>query len=267
MAKITILGTGDAFVTHCYNTCYTIETDKGMMLVDAGGGNGILAQFEKAKIDLSKIQDMFVTHAHTDHILGTIWVNRRVMMLMNSGKYTGTFNVYGHDKVINVIDTICRLTLKAKDLKHLGSGVILNEITDGQKIKAAGMELTCFDIHSPKEKQFGYSAILPNGKRLVCLGDEPYNSTVEAYAKGADYLMHEAFCLYDDREIYKPYEKNHSTALDAGKNAAALGVSTLIMYHTEDHTLSTRKQTYSAEAATVFNGQILVPDDLEIIEL
>ena len=84
MAKITILGTGDAFVTHCYNTCYTIETDKGMMLVDAGGGNGILAQFEKSKIDLSKIQDMFVTHAHTDHILGTIWVIRRVMMLMNS---------------------------------------------------------------------------------------------------------------------------------------------------------------------------------------
>lgn len=267
MAKITMLGTGDAFVTRCYNTCFTIETAQGLLLVDAGGGNGILAQLEKANIELNRIHDMFVTHAHTDHILGTIWVIRKVMMLMNSGKYQGQFHIYGHDKVVLVIETICRLTLKAKDLKHLGNAVVLHTLNDGDQLLAAGMKLTCFDLHSPKEKQFGFSAILPNGLRLVCLGDEPYNPTVEAYATGADWLMHEAFCLYADREIYKPYEKNHSTALDAGKNAALLGVRNLVMYHTEDHTLLTRKATYAAEAATAFAGTILVPNDLECFEV
>lgn len=267
MAKITMLGTGDAFVTRCYNTCFTIETDQGLLLVDAGGGNGILAQIEKANINLTRIHDLFVTHAHTDHILGTIWVIRKVMMLMNSGKYTGTFRIYGHDKVVQVIETICRLTLKAKDLKHLGNAVVLHTLSDGEQLQAAGMQLTCFDLHSPKEKQFGFSALLPDGQRLVCLGDEPYNPTVETYATGADWLMHEAFCLYTDRDIYKPYEKNHSTALDAGKNAAALGVGHLVMYHTEDHSLDTRKNTHTAEAATAFAGPILVPNDLESFDV
>ncbi|MDQ9831205.1 hypothetical protein RFX70_20685, partial [Acinetobacter baumannii] len=74
---------------------------------------------------------------------------------MNSGKYQGQFHIYGHDKVVQVIETICRLTLKAKDLKHLGNAVVLHTLNDGDQLLAAGMKLTCFDLHSPKEKQFG----------------------------------------------------------------------------------------------------------------
>lgn len=36
-------------------------------------------------------------------------------------------------------------------------------------------------------------------------------------------MMCEAFCLYADRDTFKPYEKCHSTALDAGKLAEELG--------------------------------------------
>lgn len=41
----------------------------------------------------------------------------------------------------------------------------------------------------------------------------------------------------------------------------------LILYHTEDETLQTRKKTYTSEARTVFNGNIFVPDDFEVIDL
>lgn len=47
-------------------------------------------------------------------------------------------------------------------------------------------------------------------------------------------MMCEAFCLYADRDDFKPYEKNHSTALDAGKLAEELGIKNLILYHTEE---------------------------------
>ena len=41
--KLTILGTGNATVSECYNTCYAIRTIEGKhFLVDAGGGNRIL---------------------------------------------------------------------------------------------------------------------------------------------------------------------------------------------------------------------------------
>jgi hypothetical protein len=84
---------------------------------------------------------------------------------------------------------------------------------------------------------------------------------------GADWMMCEAFCLYADRDTFKPYEKCHSTALDAGKLAEELGVKNLILYHTEEKTLANRKENYTREAAENFKGRIFVPDDLEVIEL
>jgi len=46
-----------------------------------------------------------------------------------------------------------------------------------------------------------------------------------------------------------------------------IGVKNLILYHTEDRTLETRKERYSAEAKLEFTGQVWVPDDLEKIPL
>ena len=79
--------------------------------------------------------------------------------------------------------------------------------------------------------------------------------------------MCEAFCLYRDRDRFKPYEKHHSTALDAGRLAGRLNVGHLLLYHTEDKTLPDRKRLYTEEAAREFGGEIHVPDDLEKIIL
>ena len=38
--KITMLGTGNALVTRCYNTCFVMDNGTDKLLVDAGGGNG-----------------------------------------------------------------------------------------------------------------------------------------------------------------------------------------------------------------------------------
>ena len=47
---ITMLGTGNALATRCYNTCFTLHDPSGeILLVDAGGGNGILTQLERAE--------------------------------------------------------------------------------------------------------------------------------------------------------------------------------------------------------------------------
>ena len=44
-----------------------------------------------------------------------------------------------------------------------------------------------------------------------------------------------------------------------------LDIKNLILYHTEEMTIDTRKQTYTQEAAQFFKGRIVVPDDLEEI--
>ena len=55
-------------------------------------------------------------------------------------------------------------------------------------------------------KQMGFTLGLAGGGKLCCLGDEPYNPACAAYVQGADWLLCEAFCLYEDRERFKPYE-------------------------------------------------------------
>lgn len=124
-----------------------------------------------------------------------------------------------------------------------------------------------FDIHSTKERQFGFTALMPDGQRICCLGDEPFSAQCKQYAEGVDWLMSEAFCLYEDRERFQPYEKHHSTVLDAARLAEELGIKNLILYHTEDRTLETRKKRYTAEAKMAFSANVWVPDDLEVIKL
>lgn len=268
--QITMLGTGNATVSQIYNTCFVLQTPSTLMLVDAGGGNGILAQLKKVNVRISDIHHLFVTHAHTDHVLGVIWVIRMVAQCKG---YEGLLHVYGNDKVIKVIKTIIDMILAKKQLAKVAERVVFHQLEDGDCFEVGDMKLECFDIQSTKEKQFGFRAELPSSDEsdkplvLACLGDEPYNEQNRRYIVGADWMMCEAFCLYADRDTFKPYEKCHSTALDAGKLAEELGVKNLILYHTEEKTLANRKENYTREAAENFKGRIFVPDDLEVIEL
>lgn len=267
MTKLIMLGTGNATVTKCYNTCYAFEREGRYFMVDAGGGNGILAQLERAGIELGDIEGLYVTHGHTDHLLGVIWMVRVVATQIHNGKRTAPFLIYGHEKVLGMLRIFCDLCIQPKFKAHIDQEIQLVVVEDGGQFQALGMGFTAFDIESTKEKQFGYQAILPDGQVLACTGDEPYNPHNEVYVRGADWLLTEAFCLYEDRGRFKPYEKHHSTVKDAAALAEQLGIKHLLLYHTEDKTLETRKQRYSAEARAEFSGIVYVPEDLEEIQL
>lgn len=269
--KLTILGTGNALVTRCYNTCFafskTIAGDESAcFLVDTGGGNGILSQLEHAAIDWRTIHDIFITHKHIDHILGVLWMIRLVGQNINRGNYTGILKIYAHDEVIALIHEMSKMLLQTKVTRHFGERIIFETVYHEDVKTILGCKVTFFDIFSTKTKQFGLT-LESCGQKLTCCGDEPYNPKNFQYAENATYLMHEAFCLYHDREKYKPYEKHHSTAKDAAEVAQNLGVKNLILYHTEDDNIKERKMLYTQEAKTYFRGNIFVPDDLDVIPI
>ena len=99
----------------------------------------------------------------------------------------------------------------------------------------------------------------PSGRRLACLGDEPFHPSCARFVQGADLLLCEAFCLHADSDRFRPYEKHHSTARDAGRVAARLGAKALLLYHTEDETLATRRQRYAAEPQRPFPAPFSSP--------
>ena len=217
--KITMLGTGNAQVTECYNTCFVLEEEGRCLLVDGGGGNTLLRQLKRAGYDWMDMREIFVTHRHVDHLLGILWMLHMVTL-------------------------------------H-----------DGEVREVIGRKTVFFDIQSVKAKQYGFSMDIGNGRKLTCCGDEPYNDCEEIYARNSDWLLHEAFCLSGEADIFRPYEKRHSTAKDAAELAEKLGVKNLLLYHTEDKNILKRKELYTAEAEKYFHGNIFVPEDLETLEL
>lgn len=267
MEKLHVLGTGNAMVTRCYNTCFAIQNDQGILLVDAGGGNGILRQMEDAHLGFEHVHDFFITHAHPDHLGGAVWVLRKIMTMMRGGKYDGELHIYCHQSIHTGLVAIAELMLQKKFVKLIGERVFFHDIADGMTARLCGYDVTFFDIGSTKLLQFGFTLTLHGGERLTCLGDEPYNPACSRYVEGTDWLLCEAFCLHAHADAFRPYEKHHSTALDAARLAQELGARHLVLWHTEDKHLAERRALYTAEARAAYAGDVHVPDDLDVIPL
>lgn len=265
--KVTMLGTGHATVTKCYNTCFALSDGEEHFLVDAGGGNQILRILEEEGIPLGSIHHMFVSHGHTDHVMGAIWVIRMIGQLIRDDRYDGIFHVYCHEELCADIREICKRTLGKKVLNSFDDRIRFEVLEDGQSRKILGCEMQFFDIYSTKKKQFAFSMILKNGERLAFCGDEPVKEQNIQKIQGSAWLMHEAFCLYAERDIFQPYKKSHSTVKDACETAERLQIKNLILYHTEDKNIQKRKELYLAEGKQYYSGNLFVPDDREIILL
>ena len=85
--------------------------------------------------------------------------------------------------------------------------------------------------------------------------------------ENVDWLLHEAMCTNSEADIFKPYEKMHSTVKTASEIATNLNVKNLVLYHASDNDLKNRKKLYTEEAKQYFKGNIYVPNDLDVIEL
>ena len=166
-----------------------------------------------------------------------------------------------------MLETIARMLLQSKQTKFINERLHLVVVHDGEVKEIIGKKVTFFDIQSTKAKQFGFMMELDQKRILTCCGDEPYNEENEKYALKSDYLLHEAFCLYDQADIFHPYEKHHSTVKDACQLAQKLAVKNIILYHSEDQNIKNRKELYTKEGKDYFDGNIYVPNDLEVIEL
>lgn len=265
--EIIFLGTGAADVKKYFNSCFYIKENSAGLLVDAGGGNQILSQLEKAGIDLKEISHIYITHKHIDHLLGIFWILRFLGSKISKGGVE-KLTIYCSQNVAKIIKNISTQLLKKKINDLFDDKIIFEIIHDSKKIFLHNWEITCINMHSIKDEQYGFRLKFADGLVLTSFGDEPYNEKLLAYAENSDYIIHDAFCLERDSNLFKPHEINHATVKDAANNATSLEAKNLILFHSEESaTFGKRKQLYTEEARQYFSGNILVPDDLEIISL
>lgn len=266
MTKIIMLGAGNGGTLDLYNTCFVIKNDDGDFLVDTGGSIEIINRLNRANIDYKSIRNIFISHSHTDHILGLFWLFKRISRIAMKGEIKEKINLYCNDVVFEAIKEVSKHILPSKLMDAIYNVVDFKVLKDGDSYNINGIEYTFFDIQARGTKQFGFECIV-NEKRVMFLGDETLNPNLYEKVKKADYVMHEAFCLDSEEDIFHAYEKNHSTAKSASEVMNTLEVKNLILYHTEDSHGTERKLLYTKEAQESFHGNVIVPDELEIIEI
>lgn len=265
--NITALGTGAADSVKYFQTAFFIKDDQTNLLIDTGGGSGILAQMDRYNIDLNEIQNIFITHKHIDHIFGIFWILRFRGANIHSGT-ADKLTIYASAANIALIKQVSALFLKEKVLALFDSKILFIPVNETAKTTTSDWNLHFFDIQSKKEEQWGCAITLANDKKIVFIGDEPHTKAITPYCLNADYFFHDAYCLERDRELFHPEEISHSTAKDAAMNAESVGAKNLILFHTEDvATFGKRKELYSAEAKQHYSGNVFIPDDGDVIEI
>ena len=71
-----------------------------------------------------------------------------------------------------------------------------------------------------------------------------------------------------EAEEYNPIQKHHhSTVKFVAELCAEFNVKNVIMSHTVDTDLKNRKKIFTEDAHKYYNGNVFVPDDLEVIDI
>src|SRR3989344_5129571 len=233
LTNIIALGTGAADSTKYYQTAFLIQDANTNLLIDTGGGSGILAQMDRFGVELNDIQNIFITHKHIDHIFGIFWILRFRGANIHSGK-AENLTIYASQANIALIKQVSALFLKEKVLALFDTKILFIAVEETPEATINDWSLRFFDIQSKKEEQWGCAITFPNNKKLAFIGDEPYTDTIAPYCNDVDYLFHDAYCLEKDRELFRPQEISHSTVQDAAKNSQQTGAQHLILFHTAD---------------------------------
>ena len=91
---------------------------------------------------------------------------------------------------------------------------------------------------------------------------------VQKQLKNSKWLFADAYMAGKEAEEYDPIQRHHhSTVKFVAELCMELNVENVIMSHTVDTDLKNRKKVFSEDAYKYYNGNVFVPDDLEVIEI
>lgn len=266
MEKIVMLGTGHGSVMNSYNTCFLLENNGENLLVDTGGSIQIIKNLQVKGYKLTDIHNIFISHSHTDHILGLCWIFKKITVSFLNGEYKDKLNIYCNSEVAEAIKKLNSAVLPDKLQEALEGNVLIHILHDGEQLNIAGLNITFFDALAKGNMLYGFETILNNRKRLIFLGDETCNPELYYRLKGADYVMHEAFCLDSEVNIPKIIKDHHATVKSVCQKMEPLDIKNLIIYHTED-SHDNKKELYTKEAKMYFSNNVIIPNDLDEIVL
>ena len=258
--QIIMLGTGHGKAINCYNYCFLLKINNTNLLVDSGGSIQIINQLNKMKMSIEDIDNIFISHAHIDHILGLIWIIRFLCPKYYNGLIKKKIHIYGNDDVITKIERTITLFISRDFNFVIEKYFNFVRLVDKQCFNISNIKIRVFDIKSERICEFGFT-MKYNNKKIVYLGDERFNKLNEKYITNYDYAFMNARDLKNNENSF------HSSIKDSSIIAQKYHIKNLILSHCNDNDLKNRKDIFKEEASKYYNGNIFVPNDLDVINI
>lgn len=276
MIEVTLLGTGSPIPdARRAGPSTLVRAGDQTFLVDCG--RGVLMRTAALGIGANAISALLLTHLHSDHIadLGDVLISRWVS---NFAPNQPPLPIIGPPGTAEVVEN----TLKAfgPDIGYriahhadltAPPPVEVEEVTDGVVWGRDGVAISVAPTdHRPVAPTIGFR-IEHNGASVVLAGDTVPCPTLDALAAGAGALVHtvirkdlvEAMPMQRIRDICD----YHSTVEQAADTAARAGVGILILTHYVPPIAPGQEDDWRALAATVFDRQIEIGEDLHRVEV
>jgi ribonuclease Z len=194
--KVTLLGTGTPQLNPrrmSYSTL--IEAGDEVLMFDAG--RAAMLQAKKSGANLKNLDKLFLTHLHSDHVVGIpdVWLTG---FLAPSFRAT-PMNVWGPEGVENLasglrqaydFDVNIRIA-QYGGKRAAGMEFDTTVVHDGYVYENNGVKVTAFEVqHTGPNTAYGYK-IEYKGRSVVLSGDTIYNENVVTHATGVDLLVHQ----------------------------------------------------------------------------
>jgi ribonuclease Z len=240
-------------------TAIFLKSGEDNLLIDCAGGHEIIGRFDQAGIAIKDLKNIFISHSDSDHILGIVPLVRAISRL--DTKINLILSQPTYDAVKSLFTIVAK---KHWDNAQKNLNVVI--VNDGVEFATGNISMSFIETGT-KGPMLGTKIILKNGFSIFYPGDEPIQEKYFEKISGIDLLLHEAFCLDKDIAKFDPHGKNHSSAKEAAQRAALIHAKSLVLFHMEDETLTTRQAEYYQESAEVYKGQIIVPLDLQELDL
>ncbi|SHG25304.1 ribonuclease Z [Flavobacterium johnsoniae] len=296
--KLTILGCYAATPRTLTNpTSQVLEIKNRLFLIDCGEGTQV--QLRKNKIKFSKINHIFISHLHGDHLYGLIGtistfsllgrttdlhiygpkgIKELILLQLKLTESWTTYDLFFHElesKESEVIFEDKRVIVRTIPLKHrvYTNGYLFQEKPDERKLNVEAVQ--SYDIHVAYYQKIknGSDITLDNGtvvENHKLTFDPP---PAKSYAFCSDTVYNEAVIpiiqntdvLYHESTFLESeaplaLKTLHSTAKEAAAIALKANVKQLILGH-----YSTRYdgiERFKEEAETVFSNVLLADDGL-----
>lgn len=284
--RLTLLGTGTPTPSLERGGCsFLVDCDGEFLLFDCGPAT--VQRLLALGVAPTEISHVFLTHLHYDHCMdyGYLTLTR---WDQGAGRIPD-LNVYGPrglEHMTHVLfgeDGAFKDDLAGRTL-HPGSHLIyehrggtlprrrpaplVREVTAGAETAGEVWQVRVAEmVHcQPYLQSVAYRFNCSEGS-IVVTGDTAPNSQLVQLSQGANVLLHMCHFL-NDVETDPRITTSCSGHLDAARTAAEAGVAILVLIHlTEQITRPGIRERMLAEAAKVFDGTIILGEDLMEVPL